>query len=158
MHDVAEPFDAHEFRDFDVAQTSPQYSYLWSTSSTSPYLHVEGLPVGSVTYSVTVTGCDSRSDTVRVDIIACDLTIPNVITPNNDGYNDVFEVENLSYYPNSVLMVFNRWGKKIYETSNYLNDWDGENFADGTYYTILRVNYGEEEYEDHHGTLTIMRD
>lgn len=148
----------HEFRDYDVSQTTPQYTYLWSTGSLSPYLHVEGLPVGSVAYSVTVSGCDSRSDTVLVDVIACDLTIPNIITPNGDGYNDVFAVENLPYYPNSVLMVFNRWGKKIYETANYLNDWDGEKFADGTYFMVLKVNYGNEEYEDHHGTLTIMRD
>lgn len=148
----------HEFRDFDVAQTSPEYSYLWSTSSTSPYLHVEGLPIGTYFYSVTVTGCDSKSDTIQVDVIVCDLTIPNIITPNSDNLNDVFKVENLSFYPNSVLIVFNRWGKKIYENANYLNDWDGENFADGTYYYILRVNYGDEEYEDHHGTLTIMRD
>ncbi|HBG71610.1 MAG: hypothetical protein A2W93_08205 [Bacteroidetes bacterium GWF2_43_63] len=148
----------HEFRDYDVSQTSPQYTYLWSTGSLSPYLHVEGLPVGSVSYSVTVSGCDSRSDTVLVDVIACDLTIPNIITPNGDGYNDVFAVENLPFYPNSVLMIFNRWGKKIYETANYLNDWDGEKFADGTYFMVLKVNYGNEEYEDHHGTLTIMRD
>mgnify|MGYP001228375927 FL=1 len=121
-------------------------------------MHVEGLPVGPAVYSVTVTGCDSKSDTVVVSVIACDLTIPNIITPNGDGFNDVFEVTNLPYYPNSILMVYNRWGKKIYETSNYLNDWDGEDFADGTYYIILRVNYGNEEYEDHHGTLTIMRE
>lgn len=148
----------HEFRDFDVSQSTPQYTYHWSTGSSSPYLHVEGLPVGPAVYSVTVTGCDSKSDTVIVSVIACDLTIPNIITPNGDGFNDVFEVTNLPYYPNSILMVYNRWGKKIYETSNYLNDWNGEDFADGTYYIILRVNYGNEEYEDHHGTLTIMRE
>lgn len=148
----------HEFLDFDVSQSTPQYTYHWSTGSTSPYLHVEGLPVGPAVYSVTVTGCDSKSDTVVVSVIACDLNIPNIITPNGDGINDVFEVLNLPYYPNSILMVYNRWGKKIYENSNYMNDWDGENFADGTYFIILRVNYGNEEYEDHHGTLTIMRE
>ena len=31
------------------------------------------------------------------------------------------------------------------------------NLADGTYFVVLRVNYGNEEYEDHQGTLTIMR-
>jgi len=148
----------HEFRDFDVSQSTPQYTYHWSTGSSSPYMHVEGLPVGPAAYSVTVTGCDSKSDTVVVNVIACDLTIPNIITPNGDGFNETFEVENLPYYPNSILMVYNRWGKKIYENPNYLNEWDGENFADGTYFFILRVNYGNEEYEDHHGTLTIMRE
>ncbi|MPM15384.1 hypothetical protein SDC9_61753 [bioreactor metagenome] len=147
----------HEYRDFTVTQSSPEYTYLWSTGSTSPHITAQYLPVGPTTYTVTVTGCDSKSDTVTIDVIACDLTIPNIITPTGDGYNDVFEVENLIYYPNSVLMIFNRWGKKIYESSNYMNDWDGEDFADGTYYIILKVNYGNEEYEEHHGTLTIMR-
>ena len=54
-------------------------------------------------------------------------------------------------------MIYNRWGKKIYENANYQNDWDGENFADGTYYVILKINFGNEKYEEHHGTVTIMR-
>ena len=147
----------HEFRDLDVSQATPQYTYQWSNGSTSPYLHVSNMPVGPVTYSVTVTGCDSKSDTITISVIACDLTIPNIITPNSDGFNDVFEVINLPYYPNSIFMVYNRWGKKVYESSNYMNDWDGGNLADGTYFVVLRVNYGNEEYEDHQGTLTIMR-
>jgi len=148
----------HEYHDFDVSQPTPQYTYLWSTSSTSPYLTAQNLPVGPITYMVTVYGCDNASDTVTVNVIACDLTIPNVITPTpTDGLNDVFKVTNLEYYPNSILMIYNRWGKKIYENANYQNDWDGEDFADGTYFVILKVNYGNEEFEDHHGTLTIMR-
>lgn len=148
----------HEYRDFSVSQSSPEYTYLWSTGSTSPHITAQNLQVGSTTYSVTVTGCESVSDSVTINVLACDLTIPNVITPKGDGLNDVFKVTNLEYYPNSILMVFNRWGKKIFESNNYLNDWDGEDFADGTYYIILKVNYGDEDYEEYHGTLTIMRE
>ena len=37
------------------------------------------------------------------------LNIPNVITPNGDGINDVFYIENIDKYPNSVLTILNRW-------------------------------------------------
>ncbi len=148
----------HEYRIIDASQTSSLYSYLWSTGSTAPYITIESIPVGSHTYTVTITGCNSVSDTINVNVLACDLTVPNVITPGNgDGFNDVFEVTNLNYYPNSVLVVFNRWGKIVYENSNYQNNWDGENCASGTYYYILKVNYGNEEYQESTGTITILR-
>ncbi|PKP03197.1 MAG: hypothetical protein CVU11_09100 [Bacteroidetes bacterium HGW-Bacteroidetes-6] len=148
----------HEYRIIDASQSSSLYTYLWSTGSTAPYITVENVPVGLHNYTVTITGCNAVSDTINVNVIACDLTIPNVITPGNaDGHNDVFEVTNLNYYPNSVLHVYNRWGKIVYKNENYQNDWDGEDCASGTYYYILKVNFGNEEYEEYHGTITILR-
>jgi len=148
----------HEYYVLDAAQFNQSlYTYQWSTGSTSPYLTLDGLSLGDHTYSVQVIGCDTATDEITVSVIACDLTIPNIITPNGDGRNDVFSVTNLEYYTNSILQVFNRWGKMIYENNNYQNDWDGENYSDGTYFFILKVNYGDEEYEDTHGSLTIIR-
>lgn len=149
----------HEFAILDANQNSSEYDYLWSTGSSLPYVTVEDLSPGIYPYTVTITGCEETSDTVIVIVLACDLTIPNVITPGNgDGYNDLFKVTNLEYYPNSVLMVFNRWGKKIYESTNYQNNWDGEDFASGTYYYVLKVNFGDETYDEYNGTITILRD
>ncbi|MBN2729495.1 MAG: gliding motility-associated C-terminal domain-containing protein [Bacteroidales bacterium] len=148
----------HEYAVLEASQTYPSlYTYLWSTGSTTTYIALDGMAIGNYTYSVQVIGCDTATDEISVTVIACDLTVPNIITPNGDGRNDEFKVTNLEYYPNSVLQIFNRWGKMIYENNNYMNDWNGEEFADGTYYFILKVNYGNEEYEDMHGTITIMR-
>ena len=147
----------HEYIVLDITQSTPLYSYLWSNGSTLPYITLENMPLGDIQYSVTVIGCDTVSDTVNVTVLACDLMIPNIITPNGDGINDLFQVTNLEYYQNSVLMVFNRWGKKVHEDPCYLNTWDGENLADGTYYYILKINYGNEEYQDQHGTISIIR-
>jgi gliding motility-associated-like protein len=65
-----------------------------------------------------------------------DLVFPNVITPNSDGINDTFVIVNGNEIPNN-LIVFNRWGKKVFEQSNYQNDWDGGNLTEGTYYYIF---------------------
>jgi gliding motility-associated-like protein len=144
----------------DLAQYD--YSYLWwPTNETTPYTVQSWLPEGNNEFIITVTGCTPVSDTINLNIHICNLTIPNIFTPNGDPYNQTFYIPNLEYYPNSQFVVYNRWGNKIYESDNYQNDWDGENFADGVYFFILRVNYGDtgagERIEEHHGTVTILR-
>ncbi|MES2457962.1 MAG: gliding motility-associated C-terminal domain-containing protein [Bacteroidota bacterium] len=65
------------------------------------------------------------------------VVVPNVFTPNNDGKNDLFHVTGLEQFPGSKLNVFNRWGNAVYQSENYLNDWNGNNLAEGTYFYIL---------------------
>lgn len=147
----------HQYADFSAAQTNNSlYSFLWSDGSVLPYAHFSNLSPGIYTVYVTVSGCNVSSDTTMLEVISCDLTIPNVITPNGDGLNDKFFVNELSYYPNSVFQVYNRWGDKVYENSNYQNEWGGGGLADGTYFFILKVNYGDENYRIFQGTVTIL--
>jgi gliding motility-associated-like protein len=81
-------------------------------------------------YSITLTvesaeGCiDSITKVVSV---FGDLTIPNVITRNNDGANDVFYISNLK--PGSELSILNRWGSVVFVTADYKNDWKGESLS-----------------------------
>ncbi|HET6990195.1 MAG TPA: nidogen-like domain-containing protein, partial [Bacteroidia bacterium] len=89
-----------------------------------------------------ILGCpDSTCSDVYVTIPP--VTAPNVFTPNNDGTNDFLVFTNLEYYHNAHLQVFDRWGVKVYESDNYLNDWNGKKMGtgsdcvDGTYYYIL---------------------
>lgn len=83
----------------------------------------------------------------------CETIIPNVFTPNGDGKNDTFTILNLEHYPNSALTVYTRWGRKVFENTNYRNDWDGSNLEDGSYYFILKRNDGQE----FKGSVTILR-
>ena len=69
-----------------------------------------------------------------------EVFIPNVITPNGDGKNDQFRITRLSSFPNSELMIFNRWGNMVYRSANYQNDWDGRGLNEGTYYYALLLN------------------
>ncbi|HPB01523.1 MAG: gliding motility-associated C-terminal domain-containing protein [Bacteroidales bacterium] len=91
---------------------------------------------------------------VSVEVIDDVLVFPNVITPNNDGFNDVFEIVNVEKFPECKLTVFNRWGNIVYMASPYRNDWDGENSADGTYFYVFIYGKDSKEYR---GSLTIIR-
>lgn len=86
--------------------------------------------------------------------VVSDIIAPNVITPNNDNSNDFLVFKNLEYHSGNHLVVFNRWGGKVYEQENYENDWDGGGKSEGTYFYILTVDDVEEKIK---GTLTILQ-
>jgi gliding motility-associated-like protein len=90
-----------------------------------------------------------------IDIIR-PIKVPNIITPNNDGFNDYMVFEGLEGYEGSKVQVYNRWGTLIYVSEDYKNNWDGENHSDGTYFFILTLN---EKYKikPYHGTMTILK-
>jgi gliding motility-associated-like protein len=54
-----------------------------------------------------------------------ELNVSEAITPNGDGENDTWVIYNLENYPGSIIRVFNRWGKEIFYSRDYKNDWDG---------------------------------
>lgn len=113
---------------------------------------------GKYTTSLIVVNNHGCMDTTIMNIIIYKLKIPNVITPNNDGFNDKFKIKAIEddILENVHLIIYNRWGKKIYENLNYQNNWDGENFSDGTYYYVISFisPRGEEKFN---GTITILR-
>jgi gliding motility-associated-like protein len=67
------------------------------------------------------------------------ITIPNVMTPNGDGRNDYFVIRNLLQYDYRHLIIKNRWGRTVYESDQYNNDWDGRGVSDGVYYGIVQI-------------------
>ncbi len=79
------------------------------------------------------------------------LMIPNVFTPNGDGVNEVFFIRNLPI-ENSVF-ISNRWGKEVFSSRNYQNDWNGGSIEDGVYYYRIIV-----EGKAFSGWLEILRD
>ena len=84
------------------------------------------------------------TDTLTLIVDDCELIIPNIITPNEDGINEFFEIKNLDKFPNSKLSIFDRWGKMIFRSENYQNDFQGKNISDGVYYFILSPPYKDE--------------
>ncbi|MEI6124719.1 MAG: gliding motility-associated C-terminal domain-containing protein [Bacteroidota bacterium] len=85
------------------------------------------------------------------------LEIPNVFTPNGDGYNDVFVVINLDKYPENSLIVADRNGKIVFDKNNYQNNWDAQNIPDGSYYYILSYKDKNNNKGLIKGQLTIFR-
>ncbi|MES2387172.1 MAG: gliding motility-associated C-terminal domain-containing protein [Bacteroidota bacterium] len=64
----------------------------------------------------------------------------NIFTPGNgDGINDTWEIPSLPLYGQNSVVVYNRWGKTVYKSDNYNNDWDGANLPAETYYYIITL-------------------
>jgi gliding motility-associated-like protein len=131
------------------------YTYAWSPGGETTQT-ISVTPEETTTYTVTVTDtCGSPQGFAQVTItVICDLEIPNVFTPNGDGLNETFVIGNLELYPNSKMIIYNRWGRKVYSSDNYLNDWDGDGLSDGVYYFVLDVPAKPEKV---HGTVTILK-
>ncbi|UPL47773.1 T9SS type B sorting domain-containing protein [Hymenobacter sublimis] len=66
----------------------------------------------------------------------------NIITPNADGKNDVLVIDNVQLYPSNTLSVYNRYGKQVYETRNYRNNFGGEGCGNGVYYYLFKLDNG----------------
>lgn len=107
--------------------------------------------------------CESGFDTVIVTIDQKDCNydpvIYDAITPNGDGKNDHWVIGNIGIYPNAVVQVYDKLGDKVFEKTNYQNDWDGGNLPSGVYYYLIRLNgvnktSGKENYT---GFLLIKR-
>ena len=106
--------------------TSP-YSYEWSNGIKQN--QINNLSTGS--YTVTVV--DANNCIFTTDYyIDIPLQIPSAITPNNDGYNDTWNIINIEAYKNIKIQIFNRWGNEVFtfEGSGYdykttSNQWDG---------------------------------
>lgn len=86
------------------------------------------LTVGSGQLTVRETTANPKCDGLVSQnfIYQPNLQIPNLVTPNGDGKNDVFKIEDLEFYASYQLQIFDRWGKKVLESSDYKNDWEGD--------------------------------
>ncbi len=84
--------------------------------------------------------------------------VKNVFSPNGDGVNETWVIEDLLDNPVNEVKVFAQGGKLIYNKVNYRNDWDGtfknEPVPDGTYYYEINIYNGDRIIK---GFLTIIR-
>lgn len=132
-------------------------TYQWTgpngyTSTQNP-MNLTNQPRGN--YEVIVTNAEGCSTPQTINVINTFCDFPNVITPNNDGNNDSFD---LTGYNVLKFQVFSRWGRLVYEQDNYTNQWYGQNMNEGmlpdsTYYYILQLGSGEEK----HGWVLIAK-
>jgi gliding motility-associated-like protein len=93
-------------------------------------------------WTVTNGNCPPTHDTL--DVFIDPLLIPQIITPNGDGSNDLFEIKLIGCLSGVKMSIFNRWGNLVYDSNDYKNDWkglnnSGEPLADDTYFYILEL-------------------
>jgi gliding motility-associated-like protein len=89
------------------------------------------------------------------------VNIPNVFTPNEDGKNDTYKVENISLEM-FHLQIFNRWGQEVFQTNNPLKSWDGtynhEPVEEGTYFYIIELkDFCNQSQHKLRGTIQLLR-
>jgi len=118
------------------AQTFSGGSYLWSgphgymSSSQNPQIiYASTSDAGLYSLTVGFNGCTSEPSDVTVVVNICpdDFFIPEGFSPNGDGINDYFVIIGIENYPDNTMVIFNRWGNKVFEASPYVNTWDGTN-------------------------------
>lgn len=98
--------------------------------------------------------CDFDGVPNYLDVDPCNLFIPEGFSPNGDGTNDLFEIENVPADLTYSLEIFNIWGDNVYQSKNYKNHWDGGNLPTGTYYYVVKFS---ETLSDKSGYLTLWR-
>jgi len=92
-------------------------------------------------------------DTYEVSIPYINLDpLPNIITPNGDGQNEVFVIPGIDAFEDASMLIYDRWGKLIYENNSYdagtgeattSQGFSADGFNDGTYFYIVNIDSGE---------------
>jgi len=114
-------------------------------------------------YTVTVTDMNGCVNTAQLRIVVLDdfnLTVYNAVTPNGDGMNDTWIIENIWAYPEALVIIFNRYGMEVYRVTGYNNDWDatykGNDLPDGPYYYVItHPDFGDKVYK---GVINVIRE
>jgi gliding motility-associated-like protein len=148
--------------ELNLVNTNQSVTYTWEDGSILPKR--DTLTAG--TYKVTIEdafGCEL--DSTFVIRTFCELAeedfIPDVFTPNSDGYNDTWQVAMLERFPAHTVRIFNRWGNLIWTAPpGAFVGWDGTNASNnempiGAYFYVIELN--DDTNKVFKGSTTIIR-
>lgn len=138
---------------------------LWTPSSwlSDPAIfNPIATPEITTTYTLFVTDAKNcvNSDTVTITVLKLkyDGKITNLFTPNDDGINDTWYLEDIQKFPDSEVIVYNIYGQEVFSKKGYTNDWkgtyNGDDLPDGTYFYVLRFDNSDTVLK---GSLDILR-
>ncbi len=104
--------------------------------------------------------CSTAIVNIDIQFAGGECTIPNVISPNEDGLNDELFIDCIEGLTtnNTEIQIFNEWGDEVFQAKPYFNDWqgtyEGQNLPDGTYYYIFKI---DGTASPKNGYVTILR-
>ncbi len=139
-----------------IGGTEP-YHLLWNGVIIDTTI-IGGISMGSYDIDIIdANSCEYKINDIALNDIEIDcIKIPNAFTPNNDGINDIWIIENLELYPNAYLQVYNRWGQELY-VGSHVDKWDGtyngKFVPSGTFVYLLNLHNGAEPYI---GTVNVV--
>jgi gliding motility-associated-like protein len=147
---------------FNPVVNDPNLTFVWSPSfglSSAGAIRPSLVVNFDQVYTLTATGqggC-TASDVLTVKVLK-KVNIPNAFSPNGDGINDRWDIENLPDYLDCDVQVFNRYGQRIYQSRGYGKTWDGtvngSPLPVGVYYYIIDLKNGLQKLN---GSVTIVR-
>ncbi len=159
---IGQPAELHA-----VSTGSDMVTYSWTPGvSCVTCKDVTVTPVQETIYTVVATdtnGCVA-TDTVRIDVSdETNLFLPNAFTPNGDGNNDILQLYgNLASIKYFQLLIFDRWGEKVFETNDASFNWDGtykgEKLQSSVYlYVMKTVMVDGKTNRAFKGTITMLK-
>jgi gliding motility-associated-like protein len=137
-------------------------SFQWEPENILDYFQAQN-PVATVTETTRIfLTVKSKDGCIIKDSLLLTANIPNDIynlfTPNGDGFNDYFVVSDPYLIKDCILTIYNRWGREVYKSKDYKNDWDGtfngSPLPDGPYYYTISCGGNTQEVK---GSVTILR-
>ena len=158
-----------EFTFIDTSLNAINYYWTFGDNNTSTNQDPSNIYWSNGTYVVTqyvtgTLGCeDSTSVLITINTVTNEINtlIPNAISPNGDGKNDVWKLEFVSLlYPEARVEIYNRWGQQLFSSQGYSSPWDGtynnELVPDGTYYYVIDLN-DPNEPEPFKGAILVLK-
>lgn len=158
--DVQLSCDSIELRLSNQSENALQYQWFYNGSMYSQAKEISlVLPYGA-SYQLSLVAINDvcRDGQIYTDtLLAFDdyykLLIPNVFTPNNDNLNEVFSIKDGHLFTECTnYQIFNRWGKKVFESSKDQPIWSGNDHEPGTYFYV--VEFRGKEYS---GEITLLK-
>lgn len=164
--------DAVYYQVYYTPTLNGDFSIIYQTllPTDTQYLHQN---LSSIAGCYTITAVDSNGNEsafgniICVDIDSCETyRLPNIFTPNGDGYNDYFHPFPYDMVRKIEITIFNRWGTPVFETEDPEINWDGKNMkskndcSDGVYFYVCQVfeqRLTGEVKREIRGTVTIIR-
>jgi gliding motility-associated-like protein len=130
---------------FDPATATFTWSGPNGYTNTGNPIEITREDTGDYTVQVTDENGCSLTKTITVSGTFCE--VPNTITPNNDGFNDTFDLSGLGV---TRLEIYNRWGRLVFDHDNYINTWYGQNnnnelLPGSTYFYLISLDSGEKK-------------
>ncbi len=156
------------FEFIDTSYNSVDYFWELGDGTTSSVQNPVNVYFENGIYPITqyVTnsiGCsDSATILISINTVTTEIQtlIPNAISPNGDGKNDVWKLEFINLlYPDATVAIFNRWGQEVFYSTGYEFPWNGtykgERVSDGTYFYVIDLKDGISE--PFRGSLLVLK-
>jgi gliding motility-associated-like protein len=143
-----------------LANPFPNANYQWQDSLSNPVFTAS--QAGEYFVTMTMHNCVFK-DSIQIQVKDCStiLQMPNVFSPNSDGVNDNFFPVTAENITQASLIIFNRWGQKLFAGSDLSKGWDGKlngkNCSDGTYFWIVEYTTIENDHLSMKGFVELIR-